>query len=47
VSLAAGRNHVMVKLGQHREYWEFGLGFLTPEGAPASVRGEETAGLIK
>jgi hypothetical protein len=47
VSLAAGRNHIMVKLGQHREYWEFGLGFLTPEGAPAPVRGEETAGLIK
>jgi len=47
VGLAAGPNHVMVKLGQHREYWEFGLGFLTPEGGPAPVRGAPTAGLLK
>jgi hypothetical protein len=47
VGLVAGRNHLMVKLGQHQEYWEFGLGLLTPEGAPAPVRGAPTAGLLK
>lgn len=39
VPLKKGPNHLLVKLCQRKNYWEFGTVFLTADGRPAPVRG--------
>ena len=39
VRLKKGRNHLLVKLCQRKNYWEFGTVFLTAEGRPAPIAG--------
>jgi len=41
VDLRKGRNHVLVKICQRRNFWEFDLRVLTAEGDPAQVTGSE------
>jgi hypothetical protein len=40
-----GENHLLVKICQLKNYWEFGLRVLTPEMEPAPVTGEDVSRL--
>jgi len=46
VDLNAGQNHLLVKLCQCKNYWEFRVRFLTPHKTPAPVAGCEVAHLL-
>ena len=47
VQLKKGNNDIFVKICQKKNYWEFGLSVLTPEGKPAAIRGADTADLVE
>jgi len=47
VPLEKGRNHLLVKLCQQKNYWEFGTVFLTVDGRPAPIDGLDEAALSR
>ena len=47
VRLKGGENHLLVKLCQAKNYWEFGAKFLTLDKRPAAADGAEVAPLLK
>jgi len=47
VELREGRNTVLVKLCQFRNYWEFLLEFRNPDGTPADVTGRRVESLLE
>lgn len=47
VTLKAGDNHLLVKLWQVKNYWEFRTGFVTRDRQPAPVVGCDVSSLLK
>ncbi len=47
VSLRKGENDILVKICQRKNYWEFGLGFLTLDGRPAPVTGSDVDQILE
>jgi len=45
VRMWKGENHLLVKICQLKNYWEFGIRVLTPEMEPAPVTGEDVSRL--
>lgn len=46
VVLRKGDNDILVKICQRKNYWEFGLGFLTLDGKPAPVTGGDVEHIL-